>query len=77
MLLVFLVAFSLCQVVNLRKKLAALGEKQVVARKESSKGEVNLVKLQEELLVKLKETKKLNVRRTPLSAMLEENEKKL
>ena len=63
--------------VNLRKKLAALGEKQVVAGKESSKGEANLVKLQEELLVKLKETKKLNVRRTPLSAMLEESEKKL
>ena len=67
----------LCQVVNLRKKLAALGEKQVVARKESSKVEANLVKLQEELLVKLKEIKKLNIRRTPLSAMLEENEKKL
>ena len=63
--------------VNLRKKLATLGEKQAVAGKESSKVEANLVKLEEELLVKLKETKKLNVRRTPLSAMLEENEKKL
>ena len=63
--------------VNLRKKLAAPVGKQVVARKESSKGKANLVKLEEELLVKLKETKKLNVRRTPLSAMLEENEKKL
>ena len=39
--------------VNLRKKLAAPVGKQVVARKESSKGKANLVKLQEELLVKL------------------------
>ena len=63
--------------VNLRKKLAVLVEKQVVAEKESSKVEANLVKLEEELLVKLKEIKKLNIRRTPFSAMLEENEKKL
>ena len=77
-----LVAFLLWEVRNLRKKLKKLEEKQKAeAEKESckdegAKQEADLEKLEEELLVKLKETKKLNVRRTPLSVMLERDEKK-
>ena len=77
-----LVAFLLWEVRNLRKKLRKLEEKQKAeAEKESckdkgAKQEADLEKLEEELLVKLKETKKLNVRRTPLSVMLERDEKK-
>ena len=71
-----LVAFLLWEVRNLRKKLRKLEEKQKAEAEKESGKEADLEKLEEELLVKLKETKKLNVRRTPLSVMLERDEKK-
>ena len=75
-LAIFIVTFLLWQVQHLRKKLTELEEKQAVGEKEACKGEEDLAHLEEELLVKLKETTNMKGKRKPLSVMLEKEEKK-